>query len=184
MDKKPLVINFFAGPGAGKSTTSALVFGYLKQRGFNIELVTEYAKELVWEDRNKTLNNQIYLLGKQSNRIDVLAGQVDAIITDSPIMLCSIYRANHYPECFDQLVKWKFDQYDNINFFLNRKKPFNPKGRIHTLEESIEADNIIRSMLDRNDIEYDLIDGDEFGVRFIQETVENYLNTVKGEKEI
>jgi len=174
---KPLVINFFAGPSAGKSTTSALLFGYLKQRGFNVELVTEYAKELVWEERTQTLGNQIYLLGKQTNRIEILRNKVDAIITDSPILLCSLYRGDHYPEAFDQLVRWQFDQHDNVNFFLNRKKKFNPRGRVHSLKESIDLDQQIKNILDKNQYQYECVDGDEKGVKYIQKNIASLVTT-------
>lgn len=169
--KKPLVINLFAGPGAGKSTTAALVFGYLKQNHCNVELVTEYAKELVWEERTKTLSNQIYLLGKQSNRMSILENKVDAIITDSPLLLCSIYKNENYPKEFDNIVKWQFDQFDNMNWFLNRKKEFNPRGRVHTLEQSIEIDNDIKEMLTKHNQYFKEVDGDEEGVETIKKNV-------------
>lgn len=47
--KKPLVINLFGAPGAGKSTGAAIVFAELKKRGVNAELVTEFAKDKTWE---------------------------------------------------------------------------------------------------------------------------------------
>jgi len=37
-------INFLAGPGAGKSTTTAWIFSELKLRQVSVELVTEYVK--------------------------------------------------------------------------------------------------------------------------------------------
>lgn len=43
--KKPLVINLFGAPGAGKSTGAAIVFAELKKRGVNAELVTEFTKD-------------------------------------------------------------------------------------------------------------------------------------------
>ncbi len=45
------VINLWAGPGAGKSTTAAGLFNLMKIRGYNVELVTEFAKEMVYEGR-------------------------------------------------------------------------------------------------------------------------------------
>lgn len=175
---KPLVINLFGGPGSGKSTTAALLFGYLKQRGYNVELVTEYAKELVWEERNRTLGNQVYLLGKQTNRLEMLRGKVDAIITDSPLLLCSIYKHENYPASFDDLVKWQYDQYNNLNYFLQRQKDFNPKGRVHNLEESIKIDQDVRDLLEKYDYEYNDLPGNEDGVESLCRQIESKMRVL------
>lgn len=42
------VINFFGAPGAGKSTEAARTYVALKDRGVNVELVREVAKDLAW----------------------------------------------------------------------------------------------------------------------------------------
>src|SRR3546814_15130333 len=66
---KATILNFFAGPGAGKSTTTAQVFADLKKKNLNVELVTEYAKDLVWEDRmNVLLEDQLYILARSEER--------------------------------------------------------------------------------------------------------------------
>ena len=43
--KETLVINLFGGPGCGKSTTMARLFADLKARGYNVEMVSEFAKD-------------------------------------------------------------------------------------------------------------------------------------------
>ncbi len=50
MKNETLVINMFAGPGAGKSTLAAGTFFRLKCLGVNAEIAPEYAKDLVWEE--------------------------------------------------------------------------------------------------------------------------------------
>ena len=45
-----LVVNLFGAPGAGKSTGAAYIFSKLKMSGINVELVTEFAKDKVWEE--------------------------------------------------------------------------------------------------------------------------------------
>ena len=50
-----IVVNLFAGPGSGKSTTCAGVFAKLKLAGVNCEMALEYAKDKVWEERIKYL---------------------------------------------------------------------------------------------------------------------------------
>ena len=46
-DMKTLVVNLFAGPGAGKTTCAWEIASELKKRGIVTEYVPEYAKELV-----------------------------------------------------------------------------------------------------------------------------------------
>lgn len=45
------VINFWGAPGSGKSTAAAELFVQMKKDGANIELTTEYAKDLVYSSR-------------------------------------------------------------------------------------------------------------------------------------
>lgn len=56
-----LVVNLFGVPGAGKSTGAAYVFSKLKMKGINAELVTEFAKDIVWENNSRGLKNQEYI---------------------------------------------------------------------------------------------------------------------------
>ena len=45
-----IVVNLFGAPGAGKSTGAAYIFAMLKMAGINAELVTEFAKDKVYEE--------------------------------------------------------------------------------------------------------------------------------------
>lgn len=64
-----LVVNLFGAPGAGKSTGAAYIFSKLKMAGINAELVTEFAKDKVWEESKAVFENQAYIFGKQQPRI-------------------------------------------------------------------------------------------------------------------
>lgn len=147
------VINFFGGPGLGKSTSAAGLFASLKRRNVNAELVTEFCKDLVWEERHFTFSNQIYLFGKQHHRFHRLLKKVDYIVTDSPCLLSIAYN-EYLPECFNETVLHAFKQFNNINIVLKRNKPYQHVGRIQTESESKEMDNKIKSLLDKSDIPY------------------------------
>ena len=56
---KTTVINLIGSPGTGKSTIAAELFARMKWLGFDVELVSEYAKELVWEQRHETFKNEL-----------------------------------------------------------------------------------------------------------------------------
>ena len=58
MEKSTIVVNLFAGPGAGKSTGAAYIFSKLKMAGVDAEYVTEFAKDKTWEENQKVLNCQ------------------------------------------------------------------------------------------------------------------------------
>lgn len=61
-----IVVNLFGAPGAGKSTGAARIFSNLKMAGINAELVTEFAKDKVWEENKAVFNDQLYIFGKQN----------------------------------------------------------------------------------------------------------------------
>lgn len=138
---------------------AAALFADLKKRGFNAELVTEYAKDKVWEHNDTVFSNQVYILGKQSYRVSRVAGQVDVIITDSPILLSAIY--NPDPEIQNELealtVKM-FNQYNNLNIVLKRTFPYQKEGRMHSEEQSSEIYQKIIECLNQNGIGYSVFD--------------------------
>lgn len=138
---------------------AAALFSDLKKRGFNAELVTEYAKDKVWEHNDTVFSNQVYILGKQSYRVSRVAGQVDVIITDSPILLSAIY--NPDPEIQNELealtVKM-FNQYNNLNIVLKRTFPYQKEGRMHSEEQSSEIYQKIIECLNQNGIGYSVFD--------------------------
>lgn len=115
-----LIVNFFGGPGAAKSTTAAHVFAELKWMGINTELVTEYAKDKVWENSLEVLDNQLYVFGKQQHKIQRAAKHVDVLITDSPILNSLVYDKEKLPT-FRKIVLHKHNEFDNLNYYLTRK---------------------------------------------------------------
>jgi hypothetical protein len=163
------VINIFGGPGVGKSTVAAELFAEMKKKGYNVELVTEYAKDMVWEGRDNILADQLYILAKQNRRLSRLDGKVDYAITDSPLLFGIIYSKN-ITNSFKKLVESIWYSYDNISFFLNRDftRKYHPEGRVQkTLPEAVDFDNKIYSLLN---------DYDEYNV---QVTVDdNTINTI------
>ena len=62
------IINLFGGPGCGKSTTASGIFYELKKRGYECELSLEFAKDKVWEDSLRTLDDQIYKITARKMR--------------------------------------------------------------------------------------------------------------------
>lgn len=174
-----LVVNLFAGAGAGKSTTMADVFRQLKGAGINCEMAPEFIKEAVWEGRDKVPLNQPYILGKQYFRISRLINEVDVVITDSPILLSLAYKDETLKPSFDACVYDLFNSFDNMNYYINRVKPYNPKGRYQDEAGAREKDKDIEQLLIDYKIPYITVDGDTFGAELIFEEVRFKLEQIK-----
>lgn len=162
-DKHTIVINAFAGPGAGKTTSCLEVAEKLKKQGFVTEYVQEYAKELVYDNNLIMLDghyeHQFDILKEQVKRINRLYGKVDFILTDSPVLLNNTYLnedkgTNDYV-AYCENVKKIYTLYDNFNYFVERdKSAFEEEGRIHNLEQSIVIDDELKNTLHNNQIDF------------------------------
>ena len=154
------VINIFGGPGAGKSTTAAGVFHAMKKQRLEVELVTEYAKDMTWEGRKNILTDQLYVLAKQNRRLHRLRGQVDCVISDSPLVLGLIYAQPNYFDTFKPFLMEVFNSYDNINIMLSRDFEYNPNGRNQTADEAEQIDDELRNLLISNRIPFYTVTND------------------------
>jgi hypothetical protein len=154
------VVNFLSGPSAGKTTMSAKLFAIMKEARRNVEYVPEFAKEIVWQER-QCIEDQLYLLGEQHHRLWSLLGKVDYIITDGPLILMAHYidlAPNKYKTSDVNFQKFKdsakqfiyntFDMFENYNFFVDRgNRKFIQQGRIQNEIQSKEIDGHIRFLL-------------------------------------
>ena len=173
---KPIVVNLFAGPGTGKSTSCAQIFSELKWQGVNCEMAREFAKDKVWEESFKVLDDQIYIFGKQQHRMKVLIGQVDVIITDSPLLLSIVYDKTENQN-FKNLVVDTYRQFENINIFLEREKPYNPKGRVQDEDKAKGLDVQVKNLLDELNITYATIKGNKEEISRVSTFIKLAVNT-------
>lgn len=148
-----LVVNLFGGPGCGKSTIAALLFGKLKQHQINCEMALEYAKDKVWEESLKTLDDQIYVFGKQLHKIWRLKDKVDVIITDSPLLFSIIYDKDNNIH-LKNLVIDTFNGFNNLNCVIQRQTEYQQEGRYQNETDAKKLDNVIINLLNDNKIEY------------------------------
>lgn len=160
------LINIFGGPGIGKSTFAALLFAALKMRDASVDITTEYAKDLLRDGRGHVLSeDQIEVFAAQRRRHRRLLGKVELAITDSPILLCSIYAPAHYPESYHTLVRWAHDEIPSINFLLQRHAgSYDVEGRIHSETVARAIDQAIANLLDHHTIPYHRIPAGRTGV--------------------
>lgn len=168
------ILNLLGGPGLTKSTIAAGIFHKLKLKRINCEFITEYARDVVYEENYKLLNNQLYLLARQARRQLRLIDKVDFVITDSPLLLNSIYLKHHisripdgerqlsdsYIELCSDFYDRTFLEFNNINYLIKRSIAYEPRNRAHTEEEARMLDCEIKDKLDHLGIGYMLIEGD------------------------
>lgn len=176
-----IVINLMGGPGVGKSTFATKLFVMMKQKGLSCEYVDEFAKGLVWENRNFALQDQLYILGNQNHNLNRVNGKVNVIITDSPILLSMYYNRNN-PKAsqfdfniFDKLVLDCYSHYKNIVLFLKRNFDYSKEGRRETEEQSIQANEKIKNLLDKQNIKYKEIYGSDENAQKIVNYMEKYF---------
>lgn len=149
-------INIFGGPGIGKSTAALTMARQFKMSHLSTELVSEFAKDLVWEKRVKTLDIQPYVTIKQYRNLIRVNDEVDYVITDAPITMgivyAEIYNPN-LPPSYAQLIYDLHDQMDTLNIVLTREFPYQSYGRNQDENGAKELDNAIESMIDKYKIE-------------------------------
>ena len=168
------VINLFGGPGVGKSTTASGLFYEMKKARLEVELVTEYAKDAVWEGRTSLLDDQIYIFAKQQRRISRLAAHgVKWVITDSPVALGLIYlKDGALSDNFNNLVMEVFNHWDNHNFLLQRNFAYTPIGRNQKDETEAKLfDQRLNRLFQTYNIPYDVITGGEYAVAEIMKNI-------------
>ena len=177
-----IVVNLVGAPGAGKSTGAAYIFSRLKMLGINAELITEFAKDKVWEENHEIFkaDNQVYLFGKQFYRMSRCRDKVDVLITDSPLVLSILYNKSEVlGPSFDNVVLKVFKSFNNMTYLLLRDKPYNPKGRHQTAEESDMLAGDLVKLLEENAVPYETKYGNNTAYDAIVDDVVNKLNEMK-----
>jgi nicotinamide riboside kinase len=175
-----LRICFFGGPGVGKSTLAAQLFGWLKAENFDAELVQEFVKTWAYQQRRLKSFDHVFTFASQLHTEDLyLQSGVNIIVTDSPVLLQVMYQymrqlpgqveMRHVAELFE-------DQHPSINFLVKRKVDYKPQGRYETPEAAAAIHDRIVRYLDQWSVPFtevepgnlsaviDILD-EEYGIR-------------------
>ncbi len=160
--KNTLVINILGGPGVGKTTIASDLFAAMKKRNLDVEIVNEFAKELVWENRSEAFNDRLYMHAEQNHRLMMMNGSLDYIITDSPLILTSVYNRfymedkfpKEYNAMIDEVVNQTWNHYRNITFLIERDVHYDTNGRRESLSQAQEVDKRTLEYLKKHNIQY------------------------------
>ena len=147
------VINIFGAPGSGKSTLAFGLMYHLKMKGIECELCHEWIKMKLYEGTTYPFHDQLYTYAKQNKLLNQVNTKVDYIVTDSPSVQCIAYDEKE-PKVFKQMALDYFNQYDNLNIFLERTHKYQPSGRNQTEEQAEIVGNKIKNMLEELGICY------------------------------
>lgn len=151
-------VNLFGGPGVGKSTLAATVYGKLQQQGCRAELVQEWIKTWAYQGRRAASFDYVYTFAKQLHaEYQLLQAGVDVIVTDSPIHLQCVYARQHArvaAASLSQLATAFEATYPSLNFLVRRSVPYTRDGRYETEADAKRVDRDIRLYLDTYGVAY------------------------------
>jgi nicotinamide riboside kinase len=165
----PLRICFYGGPGVGKSTLAARVYAELSRAGVvTTELVREFCKPWAYEGQKMDHFDQVYTFANQlwaEHRL--FKAGVEVIVTDSPVLLQCVYTHKLHSEIGHalQAVAFHYEQaYPSLNFLVQRKTPYRRAGCFQDEPELQELDDRIKAWVDNWNLNYLLVNPDEWEV--------------------
>lgn len=144
-----ICINFYGGPGIGKSTLAARTFAMLKAQGIRSEFVGEFAKDLVYDKAYDVMADQTYLFAQQNHRLWRLKNSgVEVAVCDSPLLLNIAYNQDPNNGYFNQFVVDTYKRYVNFDYVLERNPEYwEIDKRGGDVQDAIKMDNKIDAIL-------------------------------------
>jgi nicotinamide riboside kinase len=179
-EMKTKVINFVGAPSVGKTTMSALIFAELKHMHKTAELVQEYAKILVWQQRFEELDNQYQVSMEQYKMLKAVDGKVEYAVMDSPLFVGMFYNRTYETnvcnvEKTEAMILSKMAEFENIYIYLERNEefPYEKQGRVHNEEQSRQIEKQMLELLEEHNIKYLRVQSSKRSIPMIMEYIKN-----------
>ena len=198
INKDRMTVNIFGSPGSGKSTTSALIYAYLKlELTANIQLVREYATDLIAEtgvnlaDPVESEKYQVKINNQQLLREERYSSS-DIIVTDSPLYL-NLFFLDTYKELPNKNIHFKYHRQiaearqntPHYNLFLNpplTKDNYEQSCRSHSQQESVLLSRDLREFLNKHNVVLDLVTTKQQVIQQIPLIIQNILGIYQKSK--
>ena len=154
-----LRVNFYGGPGVGKSTLAARVYAELNRASaVSTELVREFIKGWAYEGKEPDGWDQVFTFASQLYEEHRLAkAGVEVVVTDSPVLLQCVYAGLKDAVAASHLVNLALyyeKAHTALNFFVARRVAYDPSGRFQTPGALAELDKRIEACLKQLRIPY------------------------------
>lgn len=143
----------FAGPGTGKTRTARRTAIALAEKGHDVELVHEVAREWAVTDRKPIGYDQLMLLASQLHLEDIFLRKFNLIVTDSPLLLNAAYAKFYDFKCWRKNLEYALafeEDHPSVNFWIERTVPYDPRGRYQDETAAREFDGYLQSFLFEN----------------------------------
>ena len=161
MKTQTTLINLYGSSGSGKSTVAAMLFAFMKCARFDVELIREAVKELTFTDKTLLPIDFFIANAEQIRLTDLYLGQVDFLITDSPLLLDKYYRMNNTARANMSITytpQSKVCLEKNYFIPLVGKEHFQEKGRFEKFEESQKNMETLKTFLQNEQTPYKLLE--------------------------
>lgn len=155
----PIVVDFIAGPGAGKTTIAHRTMSDLKLKGKKVDFAQEVAKEYVRTKEYEKLDDQYIISYEQYKALRKLEN-LDYIVTDGSLLLGLYYNLtnpNNVSNIYrteKAILKWHSQFKHRVIFLKRGNYEYDTEGRYQTSERAKQMDDEIESILKKFNIDY------------------------------
>lgn len=176
------MVNFYGGPGLGKSTLVSEIFVVLKKTIGECEITKEFMKDKVWEGTHNIFKkDQLSIFADHNRQLMNLDGKVPIVLVDSPLLSSILYDYEH-SENFTNIIVEKYSKYNNLNLFLLRNDDYYKNtGRYQNLDEAKELDIELENILIKQNVDFKYIENMNIN-SIVDHIIDSFkkLNNIKG----
>lgn len=163
-------INFWGGPGAGKTSMAAHLFAEMKARGYKVHFSEESVNAWIYQGRVppegyddlllfalQVYAEELCLNPRKAGARKPRTAAADYVVTDCPPLMCCVYNRRREVPYYQYLLRIALDYeitYPALNLFVDRPADYDDRARFHTHKQAKEIDRLMMDCLAQNNLEY------------------------------